>query len=47
MKEKKKKRKEFIVPKGEVIDFKNEVTTLSSGILGPNWDGDDDNTETF
>ena len=47
MDDKKKKKKEFIAPEGEIIEFQNEVTTLLSGILGADWGVDDDNTETF
>ena len=43
----KKKKKEFIAPEGEVIEFKNEVTTLfSGGMTGNDWGGDD-NAEPF
>ena len=40
----KKKKKIFIIPEGEIVEFQNEVTTLISGIMGPDW-GDDDNGE--
>ena len=43
----KKKKSKFIPPEGDLVEFKNEVTTLSSGILGPDWGPGDDNGESF
>ena len=43
----KKKKKKFIIPEAEVIEFNNnDIITLSMGVNGLNWD-DDDNGETI
>ena len=46
MDDKKKKKKEFVAPEGEFVEFTNELTTLIASGLGPDW-GNDPDAEGF